>query len=212
MTIEPPRRRRRHPDELRSEAVGAARDILERFGPAAITLQSVAGALGMAHGSITHHFGTAANLQAAVADDVIGQLLEDVRRGVRALRAGDIDEAGLVDLVFDTFAQTGVGRLIGWLAATDRQMLEPLFSRFSRLPSELAGDTTGGSTVADHELPALVEGIVSGALSASLIGDELDHALGLPRSFAKRRAARQLTLRRGASIVSCEFRRPGSQS
>ena len=25
------------------------------------------------------------------------------------------DEAGLVDLVFDTFAQTGVGRLIGWL-------------------------------------------------------------------------------------------------
>ena len=77
MTIEPPRRRRRHPDELRSEAVGAARDILERFGPAAITLQSVAGALGMAHGSITHHFGTAANLQAAVADVLIEQLKQD---------------------------------------------------------------------------------------------------------------------------------------
>ena len=90
MTIEPPRRRRRHPDELRSEAVGAARDILERFGPAAITLQSVAGALGMAHGSITHHFGTAANLQAAVADDIIesalGHPLADLKPPGRAKR------------------------------------------------------------------------------------------------------------------------------
>ena len=62
------RRRRRQPDELREEAIAAALGILVADGPGAITLQSVAAALGMTHGSITHHFGTAANLQAAVAD------------------------------------------------------------------------------------------------------------------------------------------------
>lgn len=59
----------------------------------------------MTHGSITHHFGTAANLQAAVADVLIEQLLAGVRSGACALKAGTIDEAALVDLVFDVFEE-----------------------------------------------------------------------------------------------------------
>ncbi|MCI1141279.1 TetR family transcriptional regulator [Sphingomonas sp. WKB10] len=111
------RRRRRQPDELREEAIAAALGILVADGPGAITLQSVAAALGMTHGSITHHFGTAANLQAAVADGLIEQLLTKVRAGTWALKAGQISEADLVDLVFDSFETTGVGKLIGWLSA-----------------------------------------------------------------------------------------------
>ena len=87
----------------------------------------------MAHGSITHHFGTAANLQAAVADDVIGQLLEDVRRGVRALRAGDIDEAGLVGAaIFGTGAATQPG--VGDLQRFDGDVAQSL-ARFQRCPA-----------------------------------------------------------------------------
>lgn len=201
MTIEGARlrRRRRQPEELRREAIAAARDILERQGPAAITLQSVAATLGMAHGNITHHFGTAANLQAAVADEVIAELLEGVRSGVRALRAGSIDEARLVDLIFDTFDQTGVGRLIGWLVATDRSLLGPLIARFGRLPRELADVPTRGSAIAEDDLPAIIESIVTSALGASLIGADLDNALHLPKPFARRRVAQELIRLRAAN-------------
>ncbi|MCP6188364.1 hypothetical protein NL437_26965, partial [Klebsiella pneumoniae] len=71
----------------------------------------------MTHGSITHHFGTAANLQAAVADLLVEALLLEVRTGTTALKNGTITERDLVDLVFDAFRDTGVAKLIAWLSA-----------------------------------------------------------------------------------------------
>ncbi|MBN2973401.1 TetR/AcrR family transcriptional regulator [Roseomonas aeriglobus] len=190
------KRRRRQPDELRSEAIGAAREILLKDGPASITLQSVAAALGMAHGSITHHFGTAANLQAAVADELIGQLLAGVRSGACALKTGTIDEADLVDLVFDVFEETGVGRLIGWLAAYDSPLLQPMFERFGRLSAEIAGDQVEGSAFMEAELPVIIENVVTAALSSALIGADLLKALDLGSSHTRERVAVNLAAQR----------------
>lgn len=194
------RRRRRHPDELREEAIIAAREILMADGPGSITLQAVAAALGMAHGSITHHFGTAVNLQAAVADELIVQLLTEVRTGTLALKAGDICEADLVDLVFDTFETTGVGRLIGWLSASQSPLLQPLFERFARLPHEIATDRRDGSAFTEAELPIIIESIVTSALSSSLIGSGLRQALGLSPAFTRQRVAENLAAQRAMRI------------
>lgn len=196
-----PRRRRRHPDELRAEAIAAARKILVEDGPAAITLQAVAAALGMTHGSITHHFGTAANLQAAVADVLIEQLLAGVRSGAGALKAGTIDEAALVDLVFDVFEETGVGRLIGFLGAFGSPLLRPLFEKLARLPRDISTDEQQGSAFTEPELLAIIESVVTPALSASLIGAELLQALNLEPFTTRQRVARNLAVHRNMRVV-----------
>lgn len=82
-------------------------------GPSVVTLQGVARALDMAHGNITYHFGSAAKLQAVLADGLIADLLAVVGTATHRLRSGVIDEADLVDLLFDAFEQSGVGRLVG---------------------------------------------------------------------------------------------------
>jgi TetR/AcrR family transcriptional regulator, repressor for neighboring sulfatase len=197
----PARRRRRQPDELRHEAIIAARELLVTDGPSSITLQAVAAALGMTHGSITHHFGAAANLQAAVADGLIEQLLTEVRTGTSALKAGVIAEADLVDLVFDTFEQTGIGKLIGWLSATHSPLLQPLFERFSRLSGEIAGDREEGSAFTQTELPMIIESVVIPALGSALIGSGLLQALNISPNCTRHRVARDLAVARELRIA-----------
>jgi AcrR family transcriptional regulator len=188
----PKRRRRRQPEELRREAILAARQILLTDGPSAITLQSVAGALKMAHSNITHHFGTAANLQAALADTLIADLITAVRSGTASLRVGVIREADLVDLVFDTFEQSGSGRLIAWLAAQNSTHLAPLYERFRRLPAELDDAEPGAAVLRRDDLPPIIGSIVITALGSSLIGDGLADSLGLSRTFMRERLTADL--------------------
>lgn len=199
---QPSRRRRRQPEELREEALAAAREILVAEGPGAITLQGVAAALGMTHGSITHNFGTAANLQAAVADSLVEELLFEVCTGTSLLRTGAIDEEALVDRVFEVFERTGVGRLIGWLAGHSSPLLAPLFERFARLPAELSKHETDHAAFAETDLPAIIEGIVMPALSASLIGADLLKALNLPESFTRDRVGRYLADERSSRLAA----------
>ncbi|MBM7408181.1 hypothetical protein EDF69_003819 [Sphingomonas sp. JUb134] len=145
---------------------------------------------------MTHHFGTAANLQAAVADVLIEQLLFGVRNGTCALKAGTIDEADLVDLVFDVFEETGVGRLIGFLSASGSTLLRPLFERLARLSREIAADQQEGSAFTESELPTIIESVVTPALSASLIGAELLQALDLEPFHTRERVVRHLAAQR----------------
>jgi len=204
IVIDTKRRRRRQPEELRIEAIAAARHILMTDGPAAITLQSVAAALDMAHGNITHHFGSVASLQAAVADTLMADLLSAVRSATTSLRARAITEPDLVDLVFDAFEQNGSGRLIAWLAAQNSAQLISLYERFGRLPAELFDGEPSGAVLEPDDLPPLVASIVISALGASLIGDGVSDALGLSRSFMRERLATDLSRQRAeASPVTC---------
>ncbi|GAM07500.1 TetR/AcrR family transcriptional regulator [Novosphingobium sp. MBES04] len=179
-------RRRRHPDAVRTEAIAAARQLLVTGGPDAVTLQSVAGALNMAHGNITHHFGSAANLQTALADALIADMIAAVREGTNKLRIGAITEADLVDLIFDRFESDGVGRLIGWLAAQGSDRLDTMYQHLAKVPAELGQTPEGGLT--PEALPKVVAIIVMAALSASLIGPGTLAALDLPETFSRERA------------------------
>lgn len=199
------RRRRRQPEELRREAIVAARKILLADGPSAITLQSVAGELKMAHSNITHHFGTAANLQAALADTLIADLIMAVRNGTASLRSGAIQESDLVNLVFDTFEQSGSGSLIAWLAAQNSTHLSPLYERFSRLPADLLEGEPSGAVLGPDDLPPIIGSIVITALGSSLIGSGLTDALGLSQTFMRERLTADLV--RGRADASSRLTR-----
>lgn len=194
-----PRRRRRHPDELRGEAIAAARRLLLADGPSAVTLQGVARALDMAHGNITHHFGSAANLQAVLADALIADLLAAVSTGTRRLRSGAIDEADLVDLVFDTFEESGVGRLIGWLAAQRSGQLDTLYRRFGQASRDLSEAPDDGAILTDAALSPVIANIVIAALGASLIGPGMSAALGLPPTFTRAQVTADFVRQRRAA-------------
>ena len=64
MSIE---RKRLTPDESRTAALDAARDILITEGPQAVTLKAVAMRVGRTHANVLHHFGSALCLQKALA-------------------------------------------------------------------------------------------------------------------------------------------------
>ncbi|WP_419758844.1 hypothetical protein [Acidisoma sp.] len=149
----------------------------------------------MAHGNITHHFGSAANLQAAVANQVIDRLIITVRTGVLNLRAGRIDEQDLIDTVFDWCEETGVGRLIGWLVAQRSKHLTTLYARFADLPAAIEADETEQMRLTRDDLATIVCSLVIATLGHSLIGVNLSATLGssghrLPPS-SRRGAARR---------------------
>ena len=63
-------RKRVSPEESRAAAVTAARKLLISDGAAAVTLQAVAAMVGRTHANLLHHFGSAAGLQRALAEEI----------------------------------------------------------------------------------------------------------------------------------------------
>src|SRR5437764_15341970 len=104
-------RRRLSPEASRSAALEAARRLLLRDGPQAVTLKAVAAEIGRTHANLLHHFGSAAGLQGelakSIADSVNGSIAEAVERA----RAGETDARVVVDQCFDAFGREGAGAL-----------------------------------------------------------------------------------------------------
>jgi len=109
-------RRRRTPDEARSEALSAARKLLLEEGPNAVTLQRLASYLGMTHSNLLHHFGSAGELQSALMAMMVKDLAGALNEAVTHLRSEAGAPRALVDMVFDAFDKGGAGRLAAWIA------------------------------------------------------------------------------------------------
>ena len=67
-------RRRLSPEASRSAALEAARRLLLRDGPQAVTLKAVAAEIGRTHANLLHHFGSAAGLQGELARSIADAL------------------------------------------------------------------------------------------------------------------------------------------
>jgi AcrR family transcriptional regulator len=109
-------RRRRAPEEVRLEALAAARAILLDQGPQAITLKAVGDVLGMTHANLIHHFGSAGQLQSALMRSMVDDLKVRLLELTDEIIAGRMTDRALVDAVFDAFEQGGAGRLAAWIA------------------------------------------------------------------------------------------------
>ncbi len=184
------KRQRRDPTRVRADAVDSARRILADKGPRGVTLQAVARDLGMRHGNLTYHFGSAAGLQSAVLAALGGEVIEAVGAAIRRLEAGDGSEREIVDLVFDAMETAGLIRLVSWLVSTGAvDQIAPMDRAIGAFVGR-AERRESRYTEADIAMMALA--VLGPAVGAALMGPNLALQLGMPTDSARDLAARQL--------------------
>ncbi len=185
-------RKRLTPEESRSSALVAARELLIETGPQAVTLKAVSARIGRTHANLLHHFGSASGLQKALAEHLARTVCETILAAVHASRAGLGSAREVVDLAFDAFDREGAGALTSWMLLTGNEdALDPIISMIHDLVDELASDdmhhAAGAQTIHRDTLS-----LVLMALGDALIGGPLAKSLGLPRDAARDRAAAML--------------------
>src|SRR4051795_12576693 len=94
-------RKRLSPEESRSAAITAARQLLLSEGPSAVTLKAVAAKIGRTHANLLHHFGSAAGLQAELARSIADSVVSSIADAVEMAREGKTDARVIVDQTFD---------------------------------------------------------------------------------------------------------------
>jgi len=99
---------------MRAQALAAARGLIIEGGEQDLTMRAVADAAGVTYPNLSHHFGSAAGLHAAIAEDLVRELLAGLRL-VGEQMDRDHDYRRLVDRVFKIFERDGLGRVLGWL-------------------------------------------------------------------------------------------------
>ncbi|QYC42114.1 HTH-type transcriptional repressor KstR2 [Nonomuraea coxensis DSM 45129] len=106
-------RRRRDPAESRAELLAAAAELIMRRGPDNVTLRQIAEAAGVAHGLVSHYFGSYAALVREVLRVENDRIETRVRERIRA-EGGVPLASGIMDVVFDTLADERYLRLFVW--------------------------------------------------------------------------------------------------
>lgn len=155
-------------------------------GPQAVTLKAVAAKVGKSHANLLHHFGSAAGLQAALAEDIAASVTRGIAEAVHRTRRGEADPREIVDLTFDAFGAQGAGALASWMILTGNTgALQPIMAAIHDLVDQL-GEGDGPPL---HEVTL---SLVLTALGDSLLGAPMAGALALPRTAARELARRQL--------------------
>jgi AcrR family transcriptional regulator len=185
-------RKRLPPEESRRAALVAARALLIESGPQAVTLKAVAGRVGRTHANLLHHFGSAMELQRALAEHLAATVCETIAEAVRATRAGIGSPREVVDLTFDAFDREGGGALASWMMLTGNEdALDPIVETIHRLVDELhPQENDHGASRTMHEATLA---LVLIALGDALLGERLAESLQVGRGTARDRAEAMLT-------------------
>jgi AcrR family transcriptional regulator len=174
-------RKRLSPEESKSAALEAARELLIEAGPQAVTLKAVSGRIGKTHANLLHHFGSAAGLQKALATSLTEAICDEIAVMVMKSRTGEATPRDVVDLAFDAFDRQGAGALAGWMILSGNEdALNPIVETIHRLVDHLATDGHDDRPLHDDSLT-----LVLMALGDALLGAPLAKALGLPRERAR---------------------------
>src|SRR5690348_7788850 len=183
-------RRRLSPEESRSAALEAARELLLTEGPSAVTLKAVAGKIGRTHANLLHHFGSASGLQAELARSIADSVVSSIADAVEKARAGETDARVIVDQTFDAFGREGAGALAAWMILTgNRDAINPILDSIRGLVAQLS---------VGHEEQQVAETTLSLCLTAlgdALLGPPLAEGLGVQQDAARTIAADRLGAR-----------------
>jgi AcrR family transcriptional regulator len=180
-------RKRLPQQESRSAALEAARGLLIESGPQAVTLKAVAARMGRTHANLLHHFGTAGQLQRALAAHLAQAICGTIADAVLANRAGLASARVVVDLTFDAFEREGGGALASWMALNGNEdALDPIVEAIHDMVDEL--DASGAGIRREVTLT-----LVLLALGDAQMGRALTNSLGLRRQTARDMAERLLT-------------------
>lgn len=180
-------RKRLTPEESRTAALQAARELLIEFGPQSVTLKAVATRVGRTHANLLHHFGSASGLQRALAAYLAETICETIGEAVFKSRAGEGNPRDVVDLTFDAFDKEGAGALASWmLISGNEDALDPIVEKIHELVDDLAENGHDDRTLHENTLE-----LVFLALGDALMGRQLSASLGLDRETGREIAARR---------------------
>lgn len=184
-------KKRLSPEESRLAALNAARDLLVEFGPQAVTLKAVAARIGRTHANLLHHFGSALDLQKALAAHMAAEVCETIRQAVITQRIDEPeDPRAIVELTFDAFDKGGAGALASWMILSGNDdALTPIIEAIHVLVDDIAAGGHADAPIHDHTLQ-----LVLMALGDAMLGKQMAEALGLPRDRARQIAREQLML------------------
>ena len=178
-------------EESRRAAVEAARTLLIEAGPQAVTLKAVAARIGRTHANLLHHFGSAAELQKALAVHLAATVCASIGEAARAARAGVGSPRESVDLAFDAFDREGGAALASWMMLSGNEdALDPIVEAIHGLVDELHPQEQGHEAkLTMHET---TQALVLLALGDALIGERLAKSLGVRRDTVRERAVAML--------------------
>lgn len=169
------RKPRRPAEDVRADAIAAARALLIAEGPQAVTLKAVARALGMTHGNITHHFGSVGGLHSELIGAMTRELTGIVEHLAAELRERRATTGEIVDTVFDAFGAGGATRLIAWVELSGKRAdLAPFHAAVGDLVDALTGEVPGRRKIDSARvtlavmLPALGHALISAQLAEEL--------------------------------------------
>ena len=173
-------RERLTPELSRAAALEAARTLLIEQGPQAVTLKAVAAKVGKTHANLLHHFGSAAGLQAALAESISNRVCAGIEEAVQRARAHEADPIEIVDRVFDAFGKEGAGALAAWMILSgNRDALDPVLDAIHQLVDHLRAGHE------DRPVEETTLWVVLMAMGDSLLGAEMAESLGLGRDKAR---------------------------
>ena len=173
-------RKRFTPEESRATALEAARALLIESGPQAVTLKAVASRMGRTHANLLHHFGSAAELQGALAGSLAEQVCATIAGVVLKARRGEADSRVIVDMTFDAFDQQGAGALCTWMIMSGNvDALNPILDSIHKLMDQLSEGHEDGMMHEDTLTLVLL------AMGDALMGAPMAKALNLPREAAR---------------------------
>jgi AcrR family transcriptional regulator len=173
-------RERLTPELSRAGALEAARTLLIEQGPQAVTLKAVAARVGKTHANLLHHFGSAAGLQAALAELISNRVCAGIEESVQRARAHEADPIEIVDRVFDAFGREGAGALAAWMILSgNRDALNPVLEAIHQLVDHLRAGHE------DRPVKETTLWIVLVAMGDSLLGAEMAESLDLGRDKAR---------------------------
>jgi AcrR family transcriptional regulator len=183
-------RRRRSPDEARGQALTCARQLLIAHGPTGVTLNAVAREIGVTHGNLIHHFGSAAQLQSALMGAMVRDLAKALQSAVAHVRSDANAPRALVDIVFDAFDEGGAGQLAAWIALSNRyEHLEPVREAVGDLVAALDETVRASDGGAPQHIPSALLLLTLCAFGDAMIGGPLRGMLGRDAESARRIAA-----------------------
>lgn len=172
-------RRRRTPEQARTEILDAAERLLLREGPDALKVARVAAEVGMSHPGLLHHVGSAEGLAEALHRRASAGIREDL---LGLLTATDDASArrGALEAAAARLADPTKGRLLAWVLARGGSPFPPEEELgLARVADQLAfGDV--------EEARFRVQLVVLAMLGDSLLGAQVRSRLGIPGQDASR--------------------------
>lgn len=178
------KRVRRAAADMRAQALAAARRLIVEGRENVLTMRAVADAAGVTYPNLSHHFGSAAGLHAAIAEDLVREVLAGLRLMGEQMDGTEHDYRRVVDRVFDLFDRDGLGRVLGWLVHSgETARLKPV----NKLLSEFIAERSAGLSSAGGKEIARVALIVTFAAYAdSSVGSLLGDVLGVSAALRRR--------------------------